>query len=109
MTAPGDKENKMEHKHTPAPWRLDDAIHGHLIDDGYHFIDAGAGCYAEGDRDGFGIQGCLNLANASLITAAPELLEALEAVDNGYRCGHDLSLVIGEVRAAIAKATGAQP
>ena len=44
-------------------------------------------------------------ANARLIAAAPELLEALEwAVDNP----HDDAYWISQARAAIAKATGEQ-
>lgn len=45
------------------------------------------------------------LANALLIAAAPELLEALQGVLHEYRDGYGLACV-EQVRAAIVKATG---
>lgn len=97
----------MEHKHTPGPWRVDPH---HRFDvqteDGRLEIST--------THEGVLVGGIKpdrleQAANARLIAAAPDLLEALEAVSNGYCCGHDLSLAINEVQAAIAKATGSQP
>lgn len=51
-------------------------------------------------------QGCI-LMNPpyvkKLLAERDELREALEAVEVGYRCGHDLSLVIDQVRAALSQ------
>jgi hypothetical protein len=59
-------------QHTPGPWRLDDPIHGDLIEEGYHFIDAGNG-FGDAQGFGFGISGCLSRADAALIASAPDL------------------------------------
>jgi hypothetical protein len=48
------------------------------------------------------------LANAQLIAAAPELLEALIQASVALRTGHNLLTAIEKARAAIAKATGEQ-
>lgn len=45
-------------------------------------------------------------ANASLVAAAPDLLEALNAVEGAYQCGADLNTVMDQVKSAIAKANG---
>lgn len=60
--------------HTPGPWRLNDAIHAHVLDDTYHCIDAGCGFHMLPSDKGFGIAGRMALADARLITAAPDLL-----------------------------------
>jgi hypothetical protein len=73
-------------KHTPGPWRLDDVTflgcdhRVNLISDIYHFIDAGRGYVG----DGFGVGGCIGIADARLITAAPDLLDALRELRNWY-------------------------
>lgn len=68
--------------HTPGPWILDSPVHKLLVDRLYHFIDAGRGYCAAGflgdGEDGFGLSGVMSLADARLIVAAPELLEALD-------------------------------
>jgi hypothetical protein len=46
------------------------------------------------------------LANARLIAAAPELLDALKAVLETDRSGENFDITISMVEAAIAKATG---
>jgi hypothetical protein len=99
-------------EHTKGPWRLDDPIHATHIDETYHFIDAGDGL--SHDASGFGISGFLSLANARLIAAAPELLDALKRLREKYsRCarlhGNDQKTVdisVDFVDAAIAKAEG---
>lgn len=98
-------------KHTPGPWRLDDPIHGDVLGDGYHAIDAGAGI---GPGRGFGLCGFMSPADARLIAAAPELLEALYGVEIrlsalesiGIELDNDQEVILREARAAIAKATG---
>lgn len=122
-----------EIKHTPGPWILDDAPnHADVIANDYHFIDAGAGCTGM-SKPGFGIAGCMSLADARLIAAAPELLEALQEILldavilsadylETFRDWPDDKVIQGwdkarwkralaasqKAKAAIAKATGAQ-
>lgn len=97
----------MEHKHTPGPW---------LAQDGNHFeadcvittqdrLDTSKGPIAQLDTEFNEPVGAEQRANARLIAAAPDLLEALidllGAVE-GVPCGPE-----NKCRAAIAKATGA--
>jgi hypothetical protein len=95
--------------HTPGPWRAG----SHPMNEAEVFADELDGeriaeCYGAGDAD---------QANALLIAAAPELLEALERMagafvphprddTEGWREEHEACEL---ARAAIAKATGAQP
>lgn len=109
--------SEIKHTHTPGPWVLDDVDnHADVIADDYHFIDAGTGC--TGMRDpGFGIAGCMSLADARLIASAPELLEALRilyaetadhvALNNFGDSHHNQSMRMA--RDALAKALGSQP
>ena len=102
----------MEAKHTPGPWKIDEAEDLPL-------------CVIQDNEDGQGIcelQGELftretatpeQWANASLIAAAPDLLAALEAVWGGrYSAGENgcmvhLTLKMCEtIPAIIAKARG---
>lgn len=46
------------------------------------------------------------VADMTLLAAAPDLLEALNAVEGAYQCGADLNIVMDQVKSAIAKATG---
>jgi hypothetical protein len=101
----------MNAKHTPGPWRIDEDEYGHrLFCDEYHGVCAGKGFFPEGFR----ITGYMSHADARLIAAAPELLEALrlmlipvDAIGNhggtewGYSSRHAQA-----ARAAILKATG---
>ena len=97
-------------KYTPGPWRWSDEHQARDLSDTWSLIGS----------DGYGILSCdgkcnspneLNRADASLIAAAPELLEALEElsllmddVRNGeYTPDH---LTTQPARAAIAKAKG---
>ena len=88
-------------QHTPGPWRVnmdcEDAFLGKIS------VEAGNSYYiAQVD------EGRSQLANARLIAAAPELLEALELlVDNPYREGTESDERLRRIaRAAIANATG---
>lgn len=97
----------MEHKHTPGPWR----VGRHFTDDeGYREIAIeatvrGVECVPASVVLQFANYGGMQEANARLIAAAPDLLEALidlmDAVE-GVPCGPE-----NKCRAAIAKATGA--
>ena len=87
----------MSKKHTPGPWYIDGpAITSHT----YHRLD----CIVENVD---------TLANAKLIAAAPELLEALEQVlieydevDLAYGEPQSFTSAINEARRVIAKARG---
>lgn len=94
----------MSGAHTPGPWDWCCGLQHHIthgqfggtaIPRGNWIADVGCG---EGSR-----------ANARLIAAAPELLEALEALalyhENGGHLG-ELQSVLWEANAAIAKAKG---
>ena len=91
-------------KHTPGPWVVDDLVDGHDI----HAPEAG--CHVATASDPEMVWGAIGReADARLIAAAPELLEALEAtVSLLEKLGHvsDNSLTVGAARAAIAKAKG---
>ena len=78
-------------KHTPGPWRVSKDTQSVVSRDAYI-------CRARMMRMGQGV------ANAHLIAAAPDLLEALKAIvafNTPLPCG-----LLEEARAAIAKAEG---
>lgn len=92
-------------KHTPGPWEYreiapyDDGL-GYVSADGNDIIHAGVSDLPAGE----------NRANAHLIAAAPELLEAvhnLMDILRDYDAIDNLDVRIREARAAIAKAEGA--
>lgn len=92
----------MKAKHTPGPWSVKKHFSEWLIGNGRYLIaeTAGSPAYlgrASAERDA---------ANARLLAAAPELLEALNAVEGAYQCGADLNTVMDQVKSAIAKANG---
>jgi hypothetical protein len=62
-------------KHTPAPWKMraDPCPNGSP----FFWIDAKDGFYGDGTH-GFSVSGIMTKADARLITAAPDLLAALE-------------------------------
>lgn len=86
----------MRTEHTPVPWRVVMPTHN---DDPIVIVSA----------DGQALFATRNAAIANLITAAPELLEALQALVRGLFDGPDdtdAAMLITKARAAIAKATG---
>ena len=105
-------------KHTPGPWSVGEVSHKKQRVD----IDSLHADQTVGHQTWRGLArayGCEDmpaegtaamLANARLIAAAPELLEALELlVDNPYREGTESDERLRRIaRAAIAKATGEQ-
>jgi hypothetical protein len=92
----------MSTTHTPAPWRVEGRkVHGantgHIISHGINSHGDGPNgyvCDTDGTTD----------ADARLIAAAPELLEALEYLLEACIANPDAK---SKARAAIAKATGA--
>jgi hypothetical protein len=103
----------MTSKHTPGPWILAETVENRFQKTDMRRVRAehegtehGAVCEVYGVRDG-----STAAANARLIAAAPELLEALKrllgATDAGNAETHDLGCrcVIHEARAAISRAT----
>ena len=102
----------METKHTPGPW----TAHPIELNHGLPYTPVAASTLiAKAYSTAFGDHEQSD-ANARLIAAAPELLEALKGLDEAYcRAGADLTrderhedrLRLIAARAAIAKATGA--
>ncbi len=112
----------MQDKHTPGPWTVEDIgtdclfIRGNVPQEGanaelreYYSNLATVTQRGPHPRYGGGIERATTLANAHLIAAAPELLQALaetlafcEANTFG---GDDTAALIAKARAAIAKAT----
>jgi hypothetical protein len=85
-------------KHTPGPWRTE--IDGELVGPLGGFMPVGGGCY--GSPWMTGITEEARKADARLIAAAPELLEALRSMLEDD--DHDEAK--RKARAAIAKAEG---
>lgn len=93
----------MSQQHTPGPW----AIYGGVQNEGEFIIHKGATDiavtrWALGDCN----------ANARLIAAAPELLEACQTLATLLDAGDWFAtgrLAVKQARAAIAKATGVEP
>lgn len=86
-------------KHTPRPWVLDAGISSNVV-----LIDSKATNGAVGE-----IVDCRNRADAILIAAAPDLLEALTLLVAGIENSvSDTYIPLVKARAAIAKATGEQ-
>lgn len=97
-------------KHTPGPWQLDPPSLRHVNDHEYHSIVAGDGV-ADGRWKGFTASAFMAIEDARLIAAAPELLEALIALEAAasWQETEDISAydnAVHAARAAIAKATG---
>lgn len=102
-------------KHTPGPWYVFHSAHRGRVD------DDGPGAFSIGDAQTAYSANILcsryqwperaeeMKANARLIAAAPDLLEALQSIlDDGLHCDV-VPHLHAKARAAIAKATGEQP
>lgn len=113
--------NRAMPAHTPGPWRLQNRPYEN--GDPYFHIDAGCGFYpldaiTRAREGGFGITGILSEADARLIAAAPELLEAVKfalrvAEGEGWDAHMEVecngTLAVRYMRDAIAKAQGSSP
>lgn len=93
-------------KGTPGPWEVED--NGHFYDINAGRATVGDVCSSISWFDNDEHRGPVAMANAQLIAAAPELLEALQGLlirvadDEEYGPEHAITIA----RAAITKATG---
>lgn len=95
----------MSTKHTPGPWSVVNEHDEVTVIAGEH-ISHGFKVRYEIARDVGGHRGD-EYANARLIAAAPDLLEAIQALLRKVECGTALHCDLCDAaRAAIAKATG---
>lgn len=87
-------------KHTPGPWKIVDAWNDYMVEgqNGEEII------WQDGPHD----TPTINKANARLIAAAPDLLEALITLNDACRTPSQIGVLHGLelARAAIAKAKG---
>lgn len=91
----------MEHKHTPGPWRF----YAEPQPNGCPIVGTGGLMVAQlAHSINHPEQRDTAIANARLIAAAPDLLEALRGV---LRVADRATVEFDAARAAIAKATGA--
>lgn len=112
----------MEHKHTPAPWSISWYICRVDADDVKAANLRGETDKKIGDEmwrvplsiGGLSVSHChwagnhidCTIEDAYLISAAPELLEALEELINQYECEKEVLPAYYQALAAIAKARG---
>ena len=106
----------MRAKHTPGPWMLSQTKHESVVDS-WH-IDIGKHkiplfpykrIYSE-DRTQSGlVTDAEHIADARLIAAAPDLLDALQQLCNERKAGLASLETWEKARAAIAKAEGGAP
>ena len=95
-----------ETKHTPGPWELGEPTS--QLEFGVYATDKISGIkYFLANAEGH-MRYKESLANARLIAAAPELLEALQAFVKYADDVNDDSPELDRARSAIAKATGQQ-
>jgi hypothetical protein len=88
-----------ETKHIPAPWQLEEE--GRIYRNGYGVV-----CWFDDELDNQDAEG---RANARLIAAAPELLEALQIIMTEFQfVERDVitAKIYEQCKSAIAKATG---
>jgi len=96
-------------KHTKGPWAISKNLSWSENDRGWTVFKRGEGHIATVSpriADDSGNASEEGLANARLIAAAPELLEALQFVMVAH--GEQLDLAFQQAQAAIAKATGSE-
>ena len=97
-------------KFTPGPWKNYAPIIKGEKDETYRTIEAGAGYFGIKDSEdhGFQITGYISKKNADLMTAAPDLYEALEKMVECFSVVSNTDQVnaYNEAKAALAKARG---
>lgn len=96
-------------EHTPGPWQAEEASVRGITQEWFVRVDGDDIAIASDIRDRNGNH---SEANARLIAAAPELLEALEDLASLAEAAmrevgeYDIEAELADARAAIAKATG---
>lgn len=109
---PESPSNSAQAKHTAGPWRVSQNVSHHVVrEKGGLIAVCDAGDYSCSREEGE--------ANARLIASAPDLLAALEAIaerpavpfvrDQLEMANRTIERIEEIARAAIARATGAQP
>jgi hypothetical protein len=95
-------------KHTPGPWQAKGLAVDSAGDKFLRICQMSRVRFTEADRTVHEISDDTAEANARLISAAPDLLEALEEYvrDFGDNEDYDSQRMAAKARAAIAKATG---
>ena len=96
-------------KHTPGPWRWSDEYSARDLSDTWTLLGSDGHGILSCDGIGNSPQ-CLNKSDASLIAAAPDILEALALADcllSGANMNR--KVIKQKVKAAIAKAKGDTP
>lgn len=90
-------------KHTPGPWRVNDQRESGVMNNGVYVLGGRNNFVRVFDewRDEE-----IQLANARLIAAAPELLDALKSVQAARQGHYWLNEITEKIDAAIAKAMG---
>jgi hypothetical protein len=89
-------------KHTPGPWAVDGAFGDYIVGDHSH-----AGMHGALQAPVANLRNCANIeANARLIAAAPDLLEALQALlrSQFVNVGSGRALNVSDSDVAIARA-----
>jgi len=100
----------MSGAHTPGPWTMEPPNHVDIYGNPVP-VDLFTPEYWFIDGPGADVHGLMTYADARLIAAAPDLLEALQdlfidCMACDYNDGFNTSPLAKKVRAAIAKATG---
>ena len=106
-------------QHAPGPWTIEfPRIAGDFptLSDGTPYVEISGGCgYAGGRNPGFQITGYMDEESASLISAAPDLIDCLiHLVDSDWFGDGEAGQVVcsldaGKVRAALLKALNISP
>lgn len=101
-----------EFKGTPGPWEVTtwtDRLFAEVASENYHQVSSGRGFFDDESKTGFGFAGLMNQHDAKLISAAPDLLAALQEVTGSLGVmvkDADSCHEILKARAAITKALG---
>lgn len=101
-----------EFKGTPGPWEVTtwtDQLFAEVANENYHQVSSGRGFFDDESKNGFGFAGLMSQHDANLIAAAPDLLEALQAMlSKAYKQNWNDQYPdeVSKAQAAISKALG---